>query len=208
MRYFDYTHALPEMNLKIDETLLARVNDGLETPVLRTWASPSYFVVLGYSSKLEDDVEVENCTRDGIPILRRCSGGGTVIQGPGCLNYAVIDYIKGTLDLSANTCEILKKIRNAFAPLPLEVKGMSDVVLNGKKCIGNAERRKKNAYLFHGSILYDFNIPLMSTYLKIPPKQPAYRNHQPHEDFLTNLPLKAAECKERLRQQFIATYAE
>ena len=47
-------------------------------------------MVVGYANQVEVEVNVPACTARGIPILRRCSGGGTVVQGPGCLNYAVV----------------------------------------------------------------------------------------------------------------------
>src|SRR3989338_382174 len=103
MDYLDYTHPLPEMNLAIDEALLTFVDDGAAAPVLRFWESPSYFIVMGYSSPSQHDVHVAACQADGLAILRRCSGGGTVIQGPGCLNYALIDTSDDPLDLPSTT---------------------------------------------------------------------------------------------------------
>lgn len=202
MQYLDYSAEDPATNLAIDEWLLEEVEKGGSPPTLRVWESPVYFVVLGYSSPLREDVYRDACQRDGVPILRRVSGGGTVLQGPGCLNYALIDLHDGALDLAASTRRVFELLRRALAPLVLACKGTSDLVWNGRKCVGNAERRKKHSFLYHGSILYDFDIPRMRRYLKIPPKQPAYRDNRPHEDFVANLPISAPKLKQDLYRAF------
>ena len=40
--------------------------------------------------RAEIDVNFIHAQKDNIPVLRRSSGGGTVLQGPGCLNYTLI----------------------------------------------------------------------------------------------------------------------
>ena len=202
MDYLDYTHPLPEMNLAIDEALLTLVDDGAAAPVLRFWESPSYFIVMGYSSPSQHDVHVAACQADGLAILRRCSGGGTVIQGPGCLNYALIDTSDDPLDLPSTTATIQKRLSHALLPLVITPHGLSDLLFENKKCIGNAERRKKRAFLYHGSILYQFDSRLMAQYLSIPLKQPAYRAGRSHLDFVTNLPMAAPAIKHKLRTEF------
>ena len=59
-------------------------------PLVRLWEPPEYAVVLGASCRLADDVFLEDCRADGVPILRRSSGGGTVVVGPGVLCVTVI----------------------------------------------------------------------------------------------------------------------
>ena len=59
-------------------------------PLVRLWDPPEYAVVLGASRRIADDVFLEACRADGVPILRRSSGGGTVVVGPGVLCVTVI----------------------------------------------------------------------------------------------------------------------
>src|SRR5690606_41854826 len=51
--------------------------EGTEPPrgYLRFWESPTHFVVLGVSGRLDEELDLETCRRDGLPILRRGSGG-------------------------------------------------------------------------------------------------------------------------------------
>lgn len=57
---------------------------------LRFWESPVECVVVGNSSRIEQEVLIEVCDQARIPVVRRVSGGGTVLLGPGCLNFAFV----------------------------------------------------------------------------------------------------------------------
>jgi lipoate-protein ligase A len=88
MKYLDLTLPTPAENLALDEALLELAErEGDET--LRVWESPWPFVVLGLSNHLSREANVDACRELKVEILRRCSGGGTVVQGPGCLSYAL-----------------------------------------------------------------------------------------------------------------------
>src|SRR5436190_1119217 len=120
MQYCDLTFPTPEENLACDEALLEWAEEARncvgasasrrrepgqafepiqtevagETPalpgVLRIWEPTRYFVVLGYGNHLSTEVNTAFCRQNTIPILRRCTGGGTVLQGPGLLNYTLV----------------------------------------------------------------------------------------------------------------------
>ena len=57
--------------------------------MLRFWEPNKPFVVVGYANQAAREVDLEACRKLGIPVFRRCTGGGTVLQGPGCLNYSL-----------------------------------------------------------------------------------------------------------------------
>ena len=57
-------------------------------------------MVLGASGRLKDEVRVEACRADGVAIGRRSSGGGTVVIGPGALNFAVVLPIDASPELA------------------------------------------------------------------------------------------------------------
>ena len=90
MKHFDCTFPSPAENLACDEALLDWCESGEGTECLRFWESPEPFVVVGYANKVATEVNEAACEARKIPILRRCSGGGTVVQGPGCLNYSLV----------------------------------------------------------------------------------------------------------------------
>ena len=84
LQLIDLSLESPEENLALDEALLleaeAAAAKGRELGYLRFWESAEPFVVLGVSRGIEKDAERERCREDGIPVLRRASGGGSVLQ--------------------------------------------------------------------------------------------------------------------------------
>lgn len=193
MKLLDQSCHTPEENLALDEYLLHRVEGGQDASgICRIWESRTHFVVLGLSKTVDSDVHREACQHDNVPILKRCSGGGTVLQGPGCFNYGVILPMSHHTDLAAihsTTLHMLSMIQKILRPLipSARMDGISDLTVNGIKFSGNAQRRLRRTMLFHGTILYQFNIPLVSRYLKEPPMQPAYRDHRTHDNFIHNV---------------------
>jgi lipoate-protein ligase A len=90
MKHLDLTLPSPVENLACDEALLDWCEENGGDEVLRFWESPETFVVVGYANKIWAEVNIAACEVKGIPIFRRCSGGGTVLQGASCLNYALV----------------------------------------------------------------------------------------------------------------------
>lgn len=224
MKYLDLTLPSPEENVACDERLLAEAERGEGGEVLRVWESPRYFVVAGYGNRIETEVSVAACEEAGVPILRRCSGGGTVVQGPGCLSYALILQIAnhpGLRNITAANRFIMERNRTAIAAevrsqkpeVRIEVQGHTDLTLvahysspvTALKFSGNAQRRRRRFILFHGTFLLNFNLALISELLPLPSRQPDYRQSRRHADFLTNLNLPAETVKAALRRAWAAT---
>jgi len=90
-------------------------------------------------------------------------------------------------------------------PLTAQRAGISDLVLGNKKFSGNSLRCKRSHFLYHGTLLYRFPLEKISKFLKMPARQPAYRQHRSHADFLTNLPLDSAAIQQALTPAFAAT---
>lgn len=90
MRFLNLSFSTPAANLACDEALLDWREEERGGEILRFWESPEPFVVVGYANKIGTEVNASACEAKNIPVYRRCSGGGTVLQGPGCLNYALI----------------------------------------------------------------------------------------------------------------------
>ena len=209
MRFLDLTLPSPIENLALDEALLAEAESGGGPEVLRVWESNVPFVVLGLGGKIEDDVFVENCGEDDIPILRRSSGGGTVLQGPGSLSYAVVLRIErdpALQDIRRTNDYILQRMRDAILPFEagIEYRGISDLSIAGLKVSGNAQRRKKQCLLFHGTLLHRFDPSLVERYLRLPPRQPEYRDNRAHTAILRNLSVGPAVLKGALRNAWEA----
>ncbi len=206
MKHLDLTLASPAANLACDEALLDACEDGSGAEVLRFWQPEQCFVVAGYSNEVTREVNVPACRQAGVGIFRRCSGGGTVLQGPGCLNYSLVLRIDGHPALDSITGAnrlIMERQRAALAGLlrrPVEVKGCTDLAVGGLKFSGNAQRRKRHALLFHGTFLLHFDLSLMDRFLQMPSREPDYRAGRAHDRFLMNLDVAASALQEALRE--------
>ncbi len=205
MKYLDLTLPTPEENLALDEALLERCESDPGEETLRFWEPQNYFVVLGYSNRLKKEVKLDSCRKDGIPVLKRITGGGAVLQGPGCLNYSLIlrtDRDPAFRSIASTNLEILNRHREALLPVvgPVRIRGSTDLTLDSRKFSGNSQRRKRKALLYHGTFLLHFDLPLMERYLPLPSREPDYRAHRSHSDFLVNLGICPAAVKEMLRR--------
>jgi lipoate---protein ligase len=206
MKLLDLTLPLPAENLACDEVLLDAAEAGGGGEVLRFWEAREWFVVVGYANKVAAEVNVAACAARGIPVLRRCSGGGTVVQGPGCLNYTLILRIAadGPLhNIGVANQFILRQNRAALESVvnrPVAVRGHTDLTIGDRKFSGNSQRRRKHFLLFHGTFLLNFDLAPVSELLPMPSKQPDYREHRTHAEFLTNLNVPVEKVKAALRK--------
>lgn len=174
-----------------DIAMFEAVESGLSDHRYRFWQATRPIVVAGRHRPLLQDVQLEACRADAVPVVRRSSGGGTVVLGAGCLNYAVALSLVSRPDLrdvAASFRVILGAIAEVLAVPGLAVSG-TDLTIQSRKVSGNAQRRGRRAVLHHGTLLFAFDAGLAARYLVEPSRQPAYRAGRPHAEFLTNLPL-------------------
>lgn len=209
LQYLHLTLPTPQQNLACDEALLELCEAGAGAELLRVWEPASYFVVLGYTNSIETEVNVPACRAQGVPILRRTSGGGTVLQGPGCLNYSLVLRAQGAAlaGITETNAYIMQRQREALQTVvgaPIEVMGITDLVRYERKFSGNAQRRKRHFLLFHGTFLLDFDIARVQELLHPPARQPAYRSERSHAEFLTNLHAPAAAVELALKKEWRA----
>jgi lipoate---protein ligase len=206
MTCLDLTCSSVAENLALDEALLIEADAGRRQRTLRFWEPADFAVVLGASRRLQADVQVDECRADGVPILRRTSGGGTVVVGPGTLNITVILPESAAPGLSTVQGahhyvldRIARSVRSAGPTVALD--GLGDLVIEGRKCGGSAQRRLRHWFMVHCSILNDFPIERIVRYLTIPSRQPAYRQGRNHRDFLRNVGLPRTILKQAIRQE-------
>lgn len=211
MNWLEFPPLPPPEILAVEEALLDAAEAGVIGEMLSFWEAPRHFVVLGYGNKATTEVNQEACARLNIPILRRCSGGGTVLQGPGVLNYSLVlraaeNTPLGTIN-GANQF-IMQRNADALTGLfgkKVEVQGHTDLAIGGLKFSGNAQRRKRTHLLFHGAILLNLDLDLLNTVLPRPSLQPDYRLGRSHKDFLTQLDLPSAAIQNALRETWGGT---
>ena len=192
-------------NLEYDDEILRRADTAEGGEVLRFWHAPAVFIVLGRTCREELEVNTPACRQDHIPVLRRSSGGGTVVQGPGCLNFSLIlskERHPQIISITHSYQYILSRVITALdaCGVAAELRPLCDLVqpASEKKFSGNAQRRGHRHILHHGTILHDMDLSLVSRYLCMPPKMPDYRRGRTHGDFVTNVKLDVPAFKQAL----------
>jgi len=210
MRFLDVTLDTPCENIAFDEAILLRAEQGDAGEALRVWESPDYFVTLGTGVRWREEVFVSRCRKNHVPFVRRRSGGGTVLQGPGCLSFSVVLSCARTPKLRSihgSYAYVFDRLIRAFAArgICLRHEPISDLTFNGRKVSGNAQHRKRRFILHHGTFLYAFELDRIRRYLREPADRPAYRGRRKHLDFVANLPLSRDEIVGAIRDAFTPT---
>jgi lipoate-protein ligase A len=163
--------------MAVDEALLCNFDPETSEPILRTYGWEPAALSLGRFQKTEEVLDPERCRSNAVSIVRRVSGGGTIYHADE-LTYSIvcspeqmpsaasvkdsfrlltgflIDFYR-TLGLNASyavdTVSDAKRlgVRTAFC---FAGKETFDILIDGKKIGGNAQRRQKNVIFQHGSI--------------------------------------------------------
>ncbi len=204
----DISLPTPQENILYDNVLLELAEKGNAGETLRFWESSELFIVLGRIGNPATDLHVAKVLADRIPVLRRSSGGGTVVQGKGCLNYTLVlsKERPEIQDLRRSYQFILGRVIAALKTLKIDAvcRPLSDIALtrNNKKISGNAQKRSKKFILHHGTLLYQFDLEKIAKYLAMPKDVPEYRQNRSHLDFVANLHIPAETLKRKISETF------
>jgi len=201
------------MNLAVEEAIFIQKVTGKIPPTVRFWRS-NQAVVVGYSQSVEAEVNFEVCKRKGIDIVRRFSGGGTVYQDLGNLNYAIAiesdhPLVKG-LDVLQSLRKLCSGVVTALKALGMNpvFESPSSILVNNKKISGNAQARRKNAIMHHGTLLVDANLELLNKVLSSPKFEGTIKGVASKKSLVTNLSdelgwqIPMERVKEALQQGF------
>ena len=171
-------------NMAVDEELLAHAQAGEAVPVLRFYGWNPPAVSLGRFQHMESAVNADACKRHGFDIVRRITGGRAVLHHQE-LTYSITARIDnplfpstvlGTYKIIATgllaglqnlgiPAEMVSRAgrhaalvkKKAKDPACFSSPSWYEILVNGKKIIGSAQRRMRGAFLQHGSILIDYN---------------------------------------------------
>lgn len=197
----------PADHLALDEALLLEADAGNSSEALRVWEFSRHVVVAGRATRVDKEIDREFCASRQIPVLRRCSGGASVVGGPGCLMYSVVLSLQGRdalqrIDVAHRY--VMERVRDAVAEqLPeATLQGTCDLTWQNRKCSGNSLRIARRHLLYHGTLLYDFELPLIGLALGEAPRQPEYRAARDHDAFVTNVPIDPSRFAADLADRF------
>ena len=141
-------------------------------------------IVLGLSNRLEELVDLEVWQKDPIPLIRRFSGGGTVVVDEDTFFATFIFQDKELRQTPEKIHAIMNALYQKIFPSFQLIE--NDYVFKGRKFGGNAQSITKGRWLHHTSFLFDYN-PCRMRYLNLPKNRPNYRQERNHEAFLCTL---------------------
>jgi len=154
------------------------------------WISDKVYIVLGASNNPMEALNMENVKKDNITVLKRPSGGQTVILTPNNIIIAVAFFDRKTMHPKDVFQQINKLIISTIEHTgihDLSLMGISDIAISGKKILGSAIYRSKEALLYHAVLNLGEPSVTFERYLKHPSKEPDYRQGRSHTEFVTSL---------------------
>lgn len=160
------------INMAIDESVLLHVAAGKSPPTFRLygWRPPA--VSIGYFQSLAEEVDLEVCTELGVDVVRRITGGGAVFHDDEVTYSAVVpEKWESIPDSIPESYEYLcRGIISGLKNLGIiaSFQGLNDIAAEGRKISGNAQTRRKEVVLQHGTILISVDPEKMFSLLKVP----------------------------------------
>ena len=147
-------------NLALETLMLDFAEKEGDVALLFLWENDKT-VVIGKNQNPYSECNVEQCIQDEVKIARRITGGGAVYHSFGNLNFSFI------LPKKYSKEDSFRILLNSLAQNGVQAKlsGRNDILYDGKKFSGNAYRIKKQAFLHHGTILFDIDKKSVSKYL-------------------------------------------
>ena len=127
-------------------------------------------VSVGRSRKIQEDVDVNECSKNNVKIVRRTTGGGTIFTDKECLIYSIVfnskdAELQSSQEIFENICNSIVITLKRF-DIDAVYKPPNDILFNGKKISGSAQIKKDDIVLIHGTILVDTDLELMNKVLK------------------------------------------
>ena len=172
----------PVMQMAMDQALNDAVAQGQLPATLRIWNWAAPAVILGRFQSLSREVHVERARSLGFTLVRRCTGGGTmVIQPDRAITYSLylpLDFVKGA-DLidSYRICDywLVRGLR--MQGIQAGWQGMNDIASPRGKMGGAAQRRLPagsrgpGGLLHHTTLSYSVDADLMAQVLNVDPEK-------------------------------------
>lgn len=164
MRYITYMGTDAYTNIATDTWLLNNLHE--KEPVFSLWQNNNA-VIVGQNQNTFGEVNQDFIDANNIEVVRRVTGGGAVYHDLGNLNFTLFVPIESSanVDFKQFSEPVLKALHKLN--IPAEATGRNDLVVNGKKISGVAQRYANGYLMHHGTLLFDSNVDTMVRSLNV-----------------------------------------
>lgn len=190
MRYIINKSTNPYYNLALDEYAMKSM--AIDEDFFFLWQNePS--IIIGKNQTTAEEINQAFVDERGIKVARRVSGGGAVYHDFGNLNFT---FIVNVDDVSkVNFKKYVQPMIDALKSLGInaEASGRNDILIDGLKISGNAQRMANGKLMHHGTLLFDVNIEDMVQALNVDPDKITSKGVKSVRSRVTNIKEHLAE---------------
>lgn len=183
--------------LQLEEALLRLSTEDI--CLINEGSAPA--IVMGISGKMEELIDAEKLEKTTLPVIRRFSGGGTVVVDEETIFISFLCQ-SASHSFSPYPEPIMRWTEGIYKEalgLPHFALRENDYVIGERKVGGNAQYLRKGRWLHHSTFLWDYKKEHMDLLLH-PKKTPKYRSERSHEAFVTKLKSYVATKEEFLER--------
>ncbi len=173
------------------------------------WTPDKSYIVLGASNNMQDALVLENVLVDNITVLKRPSGGQTVMLTPNNLIISVAfpDTSVQPKDVFSQVNKLIVSVLQKNGVDDLRLSGISDIAISERKILGSSIYRSKHLLLYHAVLNVAEPAETFERYLKHPTKEPDYRKGRKHGEFVTSLKENGFQkTSDQLKQNFAEVF--
>ena len=164
--YLETKSTDPYYNLAFEEYVLTHRTEG---DYLLLWQNDNT-VVVGRNQNTAEEINADFVEKHRINVVRRSTGGGAVYHDMGNLNYSFItDVGDDGISIRRFTEPVVAALRSLG--LNAEASGRNDILVEGRKVSGTAQRRHGGRILHHGTLLFDANPGMVAGALNVDPEK-------------------------------------